>query len=87
VVRFSAQIYSATCELIWLNQLLKQLKFEEVTQICDNEVVLLINSNPVFHENTKYIKIDYHFLCEKIGSRDIKIELVNLNDQLLDIFT
>ena len=56
---------SATWELIWLKHLLKDLQFREVTQmtlICDNQVVLHISSNPVFHKRTKHIEIDCHFI-------------------------
>jgi len=59
----------ATCELIWLNQLLKELQFGKDTQmtlICDNHVALDISSNPIFHERTKHIEIDCHFIREKI---------------------
>jgi len=71
---------STTCELIWLKQLLKELQFGEVNQmtfICENQAALHISSNPVFHERTKHIEIDCHFIRENIVSRDIKIEFVN----------
>ena len=95
VARYSAEaeyrvMVSATCELIWLKELLKELQFGEVTQmtlICDNQVALHISSNPVFHERTKHIEIDCHFIREKIISGDIKTEFVKLNSQLTDIFT
>jgi len=80
----------ATCELVWLKQLLKELQFGDVNQmtlICDNQVALHISSNPVFHERTKHIEIDCHFIREKIISGDIKTEFVNSSDQLADIFT
>ena len=57
VARFSAEaeyraMTLATCELIWLRHLLQELRFgkdEQMKLICDNQTVLHIASNPVFH--------------------------------------
>jgi len=71
---------SATYELVWLKQLLKELQFGDITQItliCDNQTALHISSNPVFHERTKHIEIDYHFIKKKIVSGDIETKFVN----------
>ncbi|RVW83851.1 Copia protein [Vitis vinifera] len=49
----------ATCELIWLRHLLRELRFgkdEQMKLICDNQAALHIASNPVFHERTKHIE-------------------------------
>ena len=64
VVRSSAEaeykaMALATCELIWLKQLIRELKFEEAAQltlICDNQEALHTASNPVFHERTSILK-------------------------------
>nr|CAN63068.1 hypothetical protein VITISV_007582 [Vitis vinifera] len=80
----------ATCELIWLRNLLRELRFgkdEQMKLICDNQAALHIASNPVFHERTKHIKVDYHFIREKIASGCVATSFVNSNDQLADIFT
>ena len=79
-----------TCELIWLKQLLQELRFgkdEQMMLVCDNQVVLHIASNPVFHERTKHIKVDCHFIREKIASGCMTTNFVNSSDQLADIFT
>ena len=80
----------ATCELIWLKHLLRELRFgkdEQMKLIYDNQAALHIASNLVFHERTKHIEIDYHFIREKIASGCVATSFVNSNDQLADIFT
>ncbi|RVW73310.1 Retrovirus-related Pol polyprotein from transposon RE2 [Vitis vinifera] len=80
----------ATCELIWLKYLFQELRFgndEQMKLICDNQAALHIASNPVFHERTKHIEVDCHFIREKIASGCVATSFVNSNDQLADIFT
>ncbi|RVW72973.1 Retrovirus-related Pol polyprotein from transposon RE1 [Vitis vinifera] len=61
-------------------------KDEQMKLICDNQA-LHIASNPVFHERTKHIEVDCHFIREKIASGCVATSFVNSNDQLADIFT
>ncbi|RVW39327.1 Retrovirus-related Pol polyprotein from transposon RE2 [Vitis vinifera] len=80
----------AICELIWLKHLLRELRFgkdEQMKLICDNQAALHIASNPIFHERTKHIEVDCHFIREKIASGCVATSFVNSNDQLADIFT
>ena len=58
-----------------------------MTLVCDNQAALHIASNLVFHEMTKHIEVDCHFIREKIASGCMTISFVNLSDQLADIFT
>lgn len=79
-----------TYELIWLKQLLQELCFCEVRSmnlICDNQVVLHIVSNPIFHEQTKHIEIDCHLIHDKVMFGEITLSFAGSNEQLADIFT
>ena len=80
----------ATCELIWLKHLLQELRFgkdEQMKLVCDNQAALHIASNPIFHEWTKHIEVDYHFIKEKNALERLTTSCVNSSDQLADTFT
>ena len=64
--------------------------FCEVKQMrlcCDDQIVLHITSNLVFHERIKHMKIHYHFVREKLLSKEINIDFVSSNDQFEIILT
>ena len=79
-----------TCELTWLRTVLQE--FGHLTQgptplYCDNQAAIHIASNPVFHERTKHIEVECHFVCSKVESKDIITPFVPSGSQLADIFT
>ncbi|RDX78248.1 Copia protein, partial [Mucuna pruriens] len=89
-VRKYQAMTSVTCKLIWVKQLIQELKFVDVQPMklyCDNQAALRIASNHVFHKRTKHIEIDCHFVREKLLAKEISTKFVNLSNQLADIFT
>ncbi|RVW64388.1 Retrovirus-related Pol polyprotein from transposon RE1 [Vitis vinifera] len=80
----------ATCEIIWIHQLLCEvgMKCTMPTKLwCDNQAALHIVANPVYHERTKHIEVDCHFIREKIEENLVSTGYVKIGKQLGDIFT
>ncbi|XP_019056266.1 PREDICTED: uncharacterized protein LOC109116021 [Tarenaya hassleriana] len=81
---------NTTSELVWLKQLLEDLGFASTKPIplhCDNQAALHIAANSVFHERTKHIEVDCHFIREKIANGIISTMYTRSQDQLADILT
>jgi len=54
---------------------------------CDNIHSILLANNLVYHVKTKHIEVHYHFIGEKILTREINLIHVSTEDQIVDIFT
>jgi len=81
---------TVTCEIQWLVYLFQDLKvpFEQPSLLyCDNDSARYIAANPVFHERTKHIEIDYHIVREKLKKGLIHLLPISTTEQLADIYT
>nr|XP_016482748.1 PREDICTED: uncharacterized mitochondrial protein AtMg00810-like [Nicotiana tabacum] len=83
-------ISKVVAELVWVVRLL--FDFGNVVPVvvpvfCDNQAVIHIAKNPVFHERTKHIEVDCHFIRTKLGEGLIALHHVLTSSQLAYVFT
>jgi len=81
---------STTCELKWIKSVLSNLGVTHSMPIqlyCDNQAASHIAKNPVFHERTKHIDVDCHFIRDEIVCQNLQPSYVPTRTQLADTFT
>ena len=75
---------------MWLRGLLEELGVKNKQGIelnCDNKIAMHIAPNPIYHERTKHIEIDCHFVREKIREGLVGTRYVVSKEQLANLMT
>ncbi|KAK9059132.1 hypothetical protein SSX86_021751 [Deinandra increscens subsp. villosa] len=79
-----------TAELAWLTRLLQELSVPITAPVslkCDSQAAIYSAKNPVYHERTKYIELDCHFVREKLHDGLIDLSHIATSLQPADLFT
>ena len=81
---------ATTSDLEWISYILHDLHVPAslpYTLHCDNKAALYIADNPVFHEKTKHIWIDCHYIRDRLLDGFLKTAHVSSQHQLANIMT
>ncbi|KAE8665697.1 Esterase/lipase/thioesterase family protein isoform 2 [Hibiscus syriacus] len=79
----------ASKEAIWLTMLLEELGHnqEYVSLFCDSQSALHLVRNPTFHSRTKHIRVQYHFIREKVEEGTVDMQKIHSKDNITDFMT
>ncbi|KAK4253186.1 hypothetical protein QN277_010781 [Acacia crassicarpa] len=83
-------INKGVCEGMWIIILLKELgiQHEEPMNLwCDNKTSIEMVKNPIYHDQTKHVDIDRHFIKEKIEVGIMTLSHIRSEEQIADILT
>jgi hypothetical protein len=83
-------VANGVVETSWLRQLLMELHSpltRNTLVYYDNVSVVYLTSNPVQYQCMKHVKIDFHFVCDKVTIGEVCVQVVLMTSQFVDIFT
>lgn len=81
-------MWSACSEILWLCRVLSELGFPHTQPTPlhdDNTSSIRIIENPIFHERTKHIEVDCHFIRDAYDDKTITLPHVSTEPQHADI--
>jgi hypothetical protein len=80
--------YMAACaavqEAIHLREFMSNIGYpqrEATTIFEDNQGCIALSGNPIFHKRTKHIDIRYHFIRERIVSKEVELKYIPTNNK------
>nr|GEU29048.1 Gag-Pol polyprotein [Tanacetum cinerariifolium] len=79
----------ASKEAVWLKMLLEELRYkqEKITLFYDNQSALYLARNPAFQSKTKHIRVQYHFVHEKVEEGTVDMQKIHTDDNVADYLT
>jgi hypothetical protein len=83
-------VANAIAEVIWIQVQLCELGISQPrppSLWCDNIGATYLSANPIFHRRMKHVEVDYHFVRERVASRQLEVRFISSKDQIADIMT
>jgi hypothetical protein len=81
---------TGACQGVWLSRLVADLLNTKVIALLlyiDNKSALALAKNPMLHDRSKDIDIQFHFIRDCINNGVLVADLIRTSDQLADLFT
>ena len=63
------------------------LELDTKVILCDNQSCIKMTENPVFHDKSKHIEIQYFYIWDMVQKGAIKLRYVSTDEQVDDVLT
>ena len=80
----------ASCEALWLHKMLVGLfdvQLRPTVIYYDNQSCIKLSENPIFHDRSNHIEIQYHFICDYVQRGVVELQYISTEEQVADILT
>ncbi|THH10419.1 hypothetical protein EW146_g8371 [Bondarzewia mesenterica] len=77
-------------EALWFRTILTSLNFKPTSATliyCDNQSAIRLTQDQAFHDKSKHIDIQHHFIRDHVALKHIHFAYVPTNDNIVDAFT
>jgi hypothetical protein len=75
---------------MWISEYLGELGVDlggTVNLMCDSQSAIALAKNPVLHQSTKHIRIQVHFIRERLEFGEINLKYIETKLQIADFLT
>ena len=82
--------YSASSKAIWLRKMLSglfDLEMDATCIYCDNQSCIKLFENPVFHDKSKNIDIEYLYISDMVEKGVVKLKYIATDEKFADVLT
>lgn len=75
--------------VMWIQFVIQELCVSQTSHLvwCDNQSASQLVANHAFHACSKHIKLDIHFIRDKVLQQALFIHYISFKDQVVGIFT
>ena len=80
----------AVCKAMWLRKVLKNLFDHEMDPTiihCDNQSLVKLSKNPVFHDRSKHFEIKHQYIRDMVQRKAVHVQYLSTHEQVADVFT
>ena len=63
------------------------LELDTIVILCDNQSCIKMMENPMFHDKSKHIEIQYFYIRDMVQKGAIKLQYVSTDEQVADVLT